>query len=72
MNFEDMLQVSPYSLDKEEKGRFLTERLGELTEKHRESCPQYGNMLKSAGYERERIHSYKELPFLPVRYGRSR
>lgn len=67
MNFEDMLQVSPYSLDKEEKGRFLTERLGELTEKHRESCPQYGNMLKSAGYERERIHSYKELPFLPVR-----
>lgn len=67
MKFEDMLQTSPYSLDKEEKGRFLTERLGELTEKHRESCPQYRNMLESAGYDRQKLRSYKELPFLPVR-----
>ena len=67
MNFEDMLQTSPYSLDKEEKGRFLTERLGELTEKHRESCPQYRNMLESAGYDSQKLCSYKELPFLPVR-----
>ena len=67
MNFEDMLQTSPYSLDKEEKGRFLTERLGELTEKHRESCPQYRNMLESADYDSQKLCSYKELPFLPVR-----
>ncbi len=66
MKFEEMLEKSPYSLGKEEKERLLTERLTELTEKHREHCPPYRRMLESAGYKKEHIKSYKDLPFLPV------
>ena len=67
MKFEEMLEKGPYSLDKEEKESLLTERLLELTERHRENCPQYAGMLESVGYRKESIGSYKELPFLPVR-----
>ena len=67
MNFEEMLEKGPYSLDKEEKESLLTERLTELTEKHLEHCSPYGRMLRSIGYKKEKIGSYKELPFLPVR-----
>ena len=67
MNFDEMLQKSPYSFSKKEKEEALTERLSELTEKHRANCPQYRNILEGAGYADEKIGSYRELPFLPVR-----
>ena len=38
MTFEEFLEISPYSLKREEKEKLLTERLKELTEKHRENC----------------------------------
>lgn len=67
MSFQDLLQISPYSLSKNEKGKILTERLVELTELHRQNCPEYREMLRMAAYEKQGICSYKDLPFLPVR-----
>ena len=67
MTFEELLNRNPFSMDAGEKGRMLTERLRELTEKHREGCPAYGRMLEAAGYDPGKIQSYKEIPFLPVR-----
>ena len=67
MTFEELLQISPYSLDKKEKEKILTERLVELTEFHRQNCPEYADMLNTISYENQRISSYKDLPFLPVR-----
>ncbi len=67
MSFQDLLQISPYSLSKNEKEKILTERLAELTELHRQNCPEYREMLSLVSYEREKIHSYEDLPFLPVR-----
>lgn len=67
MKMEEMLQIPPYSLGHEEKERLLTERLVELTEHHRQRCPEYRAMLDAMGYDQMYISSYRELPFLPVR-----
>lgn len=67
MNFEDILKIAPYSLDKTEKEKLLTERLLDLTEKHKENCPEYAKMLDSVGYSKENVKSYTDLPYLPVR-----
>ena len=67
MTFDEILTRPPYSLAKAEKERLLTERLCELTERHRASCPDYARMLDAAGYAPNGAASYTELPFLPVR-----
>lgn len=67
MAFEELLQISPYSLDKTEKEKLLTDRLVELTELHRQNCPEYADILNTVSYEEQKIGSYKDLPFLPVR-----
>lgn len=67
MSFERLLQIPPYSLDKMEKEKLLTDRLAELTELHRRNCPEYANILNTFSYDERKSRSYKEFPFIPVR-----
>lgn len=67
MNFDDLLQISPYALNKGEKEKILTERLKELTEYHKEHCQEYAHILDSIDYDMAKISDYCDLPFLPVR-----
>ena len=67
MTFDEILSIPPYSLSKEEKDKLLTERLVELTKLHQENCPEYRRMLEAIGFDTEKVASYKELPFIPVR-----
>ena len=67
MKFDDIINIDPYSLDSSKKEKLLTERLTELTESHRNACKAYDGILKSIGYERSNVASYKDIPFLPVR-----
>lgn len=67
MKFEEILQIEPFGLSKEEKKKVLTERLVELTRHHRENCVEYDKMLKSISFDENNIDSYEEIPFLPVR-----
>lgn len=67
MNFEDILQIAPYSLNKSEKEELLTERMVELTEFHRNNCPEYRQMLECVSYDKGKVKSYRDIPFLPVR-----
>lgn len=67
MDFDDILKIPPYSLDKADKEKLLTERLAELTRSHYENCLYYRRMLDAIGFSPEKSCSYKELPFLPVR-----
>ena len=67
MTYDEILSIPPYSLGREEKEKMLTERLVELTELHRHNCPEYARMLDSINFDAASVHSYRELPFLPVR-----
>lgn len=67
MTFDEILEHSPYSLGKEEKQVMLTRRITELTEYHKQRCPEYARILEAVGFDSDRIQSYAELPFLPVR-----
>lgn len=67
MTFDDIIEISPYSLKSDEKEKLLTDRIKGLTGMHAEKCPEYGNMLKAINYDADSVKSYKDLPFLPVR-----
>ncbi|WP_285824220.1 LuxE/PaaK family acyltransferase [Schaedlerella arabinosiphila] len=67
MTFEEIIEIPPYSLDKEKKEKLLAERLVGLTNLHRKNCPEYGRILDSIHFHEEKCRSYKDLPFLPVR-----
>lgn len=67
MTFDDILHISPYSMDKFEKEKLLTDRLVELTKHHQEKCPGYCHILDAIGFDPDSVSSYKDLPFLPVR-----
>ncbi len=67
MSFETILNTEPFALGKTEKETLLTDRLLELTQHHREKCPEYRAMLDMTGFETKKIRSYRQLPFLPVR-----
>ncbi len=67
MTFDEILNISPFSLGKNEKEKMLTERLFELTNLHLKKCPEYKNMLEAIDFDVSKASSYRELPFLPVR-----
>ena len=61
MTYDELLEISPYSLDKIEKRKILTKRLIELTKKHRSNCKEYAKMLDSMSFNEDEISSYEEL-----------
>lgn len=67
MGFEELLNIEPYSLGKNEKKKLLTGRLFELTKKHIDNCKEYADMLDSVSFDIDKADSYEDLPFLPVR-----
>lgn len=67
MEYSDILEIAPYSLEKKDKERLLTERIKELTVFHMEHCPEYRRMMDSICFHPNKAESYYEFPFLPVR-----
>ena len=67
MTFDEILSIPPYTLDREEKEKLLTERLVELTKLHQKKCLEYARILESISFDVDKVKSYKDLPFLPVR-----
>lgn len=67
MEFEELLKIPPYSLDKNEKSESLTMILKELTQYHREHCPEYAKILSALGYQEDQVAAPEDIPFIPVR-----
>ncbi|MCI8513990.1 MAG: acyl-protein synthetase [Lachnospiraceae bacterium] len=67
MTFDEILNISPYSLDGEEKEKLLIGRLAELTKFHRKNCPEYARILESMDFKSDKVRSCTDIPFLPVR-----
>lgn len=66
-DISDIQNVAPFSLAKEEKERFLSEILRDLTRHHYEHCPEYHRILDAWPFDITNPVSYRDLPFLPVR-----
>ena len=62
-----LFELDPYCLNKQEKSKMLDEELGKLTEFHYNHCPEYKKILDSLNFDVTKSHSYAELPFIPVR-----
>ena len=60
MTFEEILNIAPFSLDKQEKEILLTERLVELTKLHKKNCPEYKKILSSIGFDINDIQSSEQ------------
>lgn len=67
MDYESILNTEPYSLEKQEKEKFLTESLSELTRYHFSHCEPYRKIIKAEQFDLDHITSYYDIPFLPVR-----
>lgn len=67
MEYSEILNISPYSLDKKEKEKILTNKMKELTEYHIVNCSKYRKMIESIDFNPVKANSYYEIPFLPVR-----
>lgn len=67
MTFDEILEIPPYSLGQGEKEGMITERLVELTKYHKENCPEYRRILNAIDFDVDKVQSYAELPYLPVR-----
>ncbi len=67
MTFEEIANISPYSLDKKEKDKLLTDRLVDLTKHHLDNCHEYDCMMEAVNFDVNKVSDYREIPFLPVR-----
>ena len=66
MTYEEILNIAPYSLGKEDKHAVLDEYLVNLTRFHYEHCDKYKKMLDRTGVDINKIQHYEDLPYLPV------
>lgn len=66
IDYEDILGIEPFSLDKEKKEVLLTNYLKQLTIHHYNKSAEYKHMLDAIDFNPEEINSYYEIPFLPV------
>lgn len=54
-------------MNKYEKSKLLTDKLCELTSFHMENCPEYKKMMQSIDFTFDKVNTYYNIPFLPVR-----
>ena len=66
MTLEELLEIAPYSLGKEEKHKVLDEYLVNLSKYHYEHSAEYKKMLDATGVNLNKIQHYEDLPYLPV------
>jgi len=66
VDYEEILSIPPFSLNKNAKQKIFSERLKDLTNRHYHSCLEYRRMLDAIGFDPKRINNCSDLPFLPV------
>lgn len=67
MNYEELLDITPYGLSQKDKTELLTKRLVELSIHHMKNCELYRKMMNAEGFNPEKVDSFVDIPFLPVR-----
>lgn len=65
--YQELLTISPYSLNSTAKTALLTEFLCALTQHHYRHSDAYRKILDAMRIDPERIFDYRRIPFLPMR-----
>jgi phenylacetate-coenzyme A ligase PaaK-like adenylate-forming protein len=65
--FQDFLNLQPYSMAENEKEDALFNALRSLTEHHYNNCIKYRRILDSIGFQLKEAGNLYDLPFLPSR-----
>lgn len=66
ISYDEILNIAPFSLNKEEKSKLLSEKLIQLTQFHYNNCPEYKKMIDASDISLKQIKNYYDIPFLPV------
>ena len=66
MDYELLLAIRPYSLDRSGKKKMFGEWLTELTEYHRHNCIPYERLLNAMDVQPDRKMEEEEIPMLPI------
>ena len=66
MQFDEIINISPYSLSKKEKRTIICERMNTLTQMHLQKCSEYENILNCLK-KKDKAEKIEDIPFLPVR-----
>lgn len=64
---EEMFEIKPYQLNKDEKKSRYKDILKELTCLHYDKCEEYKRFINKIGFKIDEPHELEEYPFLPVR-----
>ena len=59
MTLEELLEIAPYSLNKEDKHRVLDEYLVNLTKYHYKHSEEYRKMLDGTGFDINKVEHYE-------------
>lgn len=63
----ELLDVPPFSLNRQQKRELFAHALSEMTRHHQEHCPPYAKILDTLGVADQPVSSLEEIPFIPVR-----
>jgi phenylacetate-coenzyme A ligase PaaK-like adenylate-forming protein len=63
---QNLFDIDTYSLPQAEKERLLLEGLNQLTQYHRQRCPEYERLLSILHAKFKQATALNEIPFLPV------
>lgn len=65
MDYEQLLQISPFDINQKMKEQWYCEMFAKLTKEHKSKCEKYDCFLKSFGHK-EKFKTIEEIPMLPV------
>jgi phenylacetate-coenzyme A ligase PaaK-like adenylate-forming protein len=66
-DLENIIDVAPFSLSREEKNELYLDGLSSLTVRHYDHCPQYRKILDTMAFDPRNVGEIAEFPFIPVR-----
>lgn len=67
ISYDEILDISPFALDKNTKAKLFTDRLKGLSLSHYAKCVEYKKIIDAMKVDLETIDNYERIPFLPVR-----
>ncbi len=66
-NYADILNIAPFSLDRNAKEKMMFENLLDLTKFHYGNCENYKKILDTLGVNFDNLRQVTDLPLIPVR-----